>query len=134
MDKIFSPIKGRIFEFLNYQGIKKELFYEITGITSSNFKGKGALSEIGGDKIAKILSTYPKLSARWLILGEGQMIRAAEMGGSVIAEPNVKYNKHCSLCNEKERIISTQDELIKSLKRELSLVTQHNNSHNSQTG
>lgn len=133
MDKIFSPIKGRIFEYLNSQGIKKELFYENTGITSSNFKGKGAISEIGGDKIAKILTMYPHLSARWLILGEGPMIIDQEYA-PVVSDAELKYKKRCSLCDEKERVIKAKDELIESLKRELYLITGLKNGHNSQTG
>lgn len=75
MDKIFSPIKGRVIEYIERQCIKKEEFYIKTGITSSNFKGSGKLSEIGGDKIAKILSKYCDLNPEWLLTGKGEMLR-----------------------------------------------------------
>jgi len=133
MDKIFSPIKGRLIEFLDIQDIKKELFYQISGISSSNFKGKGAFSELGGDKIAKILTIYPQLSARWLVLGDGSMIRTSDPGQLMVAEAPTRYKTQCSLCIEKERIIMAKDELIKSLKREISL-TLANRPDNKQTG
>lgn len=72
MDKILAPIKQRIIEFLKDGGVVKESFYEKAGISPSNFKGTGLNSEIGGDKIAKILSIFPELNPDWLITGKGQ--------------------------------------------------------------
>lgn len=75
MDKIFAPIKGRILEYIDYKNITKESFYKESGVTASNFKGKGIESELGGDKIAKILSLYDDLNAEWLLTGNGDMIK-----------------------------------------------------------
>ena len=78
MDKIFAPIKKRIIEFIENQSIKRVFFYQITEISPSNFKGKGAISEIGGDKIAKILTSFPNLNPDWLLTGQGNMLRNTE--------------------------------------------------------
>lgn len=69
MDKILAPIKKRLLEYLEMQGITKESFYSDTGISASNFKGAGKKSELGGDKIAKILTVYPEIDSKWLITG-----------------------------------------------------------------
>lgn len=69
-------IKEKILAFLDFKGIKKTSFFEEAGISPSNFKGNARLSELGGDKIAKILTVYPELSAEWLMRGEGEMIRS----------------------------------------------------------
>lgn len=74
MDKI-SPIKERILLFIDNQEITKIDFCEKTSIAYANMKGKGLMSEIGGDKIAKILSIYPQLNAEWLLTGKGKMLR-----------------------------------------------------------
>lgn len=66
-------IKDRILLFLKEKGFKFADFCEITGISKSNFKGIAMESYLGGDKIVKILTAYPSLSAEWLILGEGKM-------------------------------------------------------------
>lgn len=76
MDKIFSSVKQRIFLYLDNQGIAKEDFYKNTGISASNFKGLGAKSALGSDKIEHILSIYKNLSPQWLIMGEGSMLRS----------------------------------------------------------
>ena len=74
MDKIFSPIKSRIVQFIDNQKIEKKYFYEKTKISASNFKGSGASSELGGDKIVNILSSFPNLNPSWLLLGKGKML------------------------------------------------------------
>ncbi|MZP67206.1 MAG: peptidase S24 [Bacteroidales bacterium] len=76
MDKNLT-IKDRILYFLENQGIKKTDFYEKTDISASNFKGAGLNSELGGDKIVKILTVYSLLSPEWLLTGEGQMLKPA---------------------------------------------------------
>lgn len=69
-----STIKGRILSFLGSERIKKSDFYQATGLSDSNFKGKNRLSQPGGDMIVKILTAYPNLSADWLIMGKGNML------------------------------------------------------------
>lgn len=71
--KILSEIKRRIFEYLKIKGISKTSFYEASGIAASNFKGAGATSELGGDKIAKVLTLYEDLNADWLLTGRGEI-------------------------------------------------------------
>jgi len=73
-DKIFSPIKERIMYFLEKQQESKLEFFKKTGISPSNFKGVGAKSEIGSDKLVKILSIYKDINPAWLLTGEGPML------------------------------------------------------------
>ncbi len=73
LDKIMT-IKEKILAFLDAEGIKRIDFFDSVGIVPSNFKGTAKQSELGGDKIAKILSLYPRLSAEWLMRGSGSMI------------------------------------------------------------
>ncbi|SEM29045.1 hypothetical protein [Chryseobacterium taichungense] len=74
MDKI-QTTKERILIFLEKNGIKKESFYRETGISASNFKGVGLKSDLGVDKLARILKVYPELNDNvvWLITGEGEL-------------------------------------------------------------
>lgn len=68
-------IKERILAYLDFKGIKKVDFFDATSIKDSNFKGKNLQSQIGGDMIVKILTTYPDLSAEWLLTGKGDMLK-----------------------------------------------------------
>ena len=58
-----------------FKRIKKEDFFNSLGVSYSNFKGSNLLSELGSDKIVKILSNYPELNPDWLLTGEGPMLR-----------------------------------------------------------
>jgi len=87
MDKNLT-IKDKIFAFLEHKGIKKVDFFEKTGIQSSNFKGKNKSSQLGGDMIVKVLTTYPDLSADWLLTGRGEMIKRSERDGELATATN----------------------------------------------
>lgn len=77
MDKI-QTTKERILIFLEANSIKKETFYRETGISASNFKGAGLKSDLGVDKLARILRVYPDLNDNlvWLISGDGELLTA----------------------------------------------------------
>jgi len=86
VDKICAPIKMRILQFIDYKGIEKNYFYEKTNISASNFKSSGLKSEIGGEKIAKILSSYSELNPEWLLTGSGEMLKEKMLGVSLVTE------------------------------------------------
>lgn len=62
---------ARILDFIEFQGLKKSEFYLKTGL-SNGYLDK--VKEVGADKIATIISTYPQLNLKWLITGKGKMI------------------------------------------------------------
>lgn len=93
-DKIFSPIKGRVIQFIENQKIAKEDFYKKTDLAASNFKGLGAKSELGGDRIVKILTAYPEINPDWLLQGIGGMIKTypkADHEHGLVKEPKQVY-------------------------------------------
>ena len=75
MDKIFTPIKGRIMLYIDYKHINKLNLYAETGIPASNFKGNGSKSVLGGDKIDKILTLYSDLNPNCLLTDQGLMLK-----------------------------------------------------------
>jgi len=75
MDKISAPIKNRILQFINNKGFEKKKFFEELEVSASNFRGTSLKSEVGGDVIAKISSSYPEINLNWLISGKGIMIK-----------------------------------------------------------
>lgn len=62
----------RILQFIDYKGFSKREFYIATGL-SNGFLDK--VNKIGSDKIEKILSIYPEISAEWLVTGQESMLR-----------------------------------------------------------
>lgn len=68
-------IKEKILAFLDCKGVKKTEFFESIGIAPSNFKGAAKQTELGGNKIVRILTAFSDLSAEWLLRDEGDMLR-----------------------------------------------------------
>lgn len=128
MDKKMT-IKERFLFFAETQGISKVDFYKKIGVAASNFKGIGMKSDIGSDKIVNFLSSYPEVSAEWLLMGKGNMFIDEKQNfeqKSNEDELKAKDNKLNSLENRirelqliidsQKETIETQKELIKLLK------------------
>jgi len=128
MDRNLSLIKERIIVFLENQKIKKENFFKLTGISPSNFKGVGAKSELGGDKIVKILSIYKNLNPDWLLTGEGKMLR--QPGSDGCGDDAVKRAEQLAAENEElrtqlelqKKLLEAKDETIEALQRAVRLL------------
>lgn len=70
-----DAVKNRLLQFAKNQNLMLMDFYEKISIAQSNFSGKGADSALSTDKIIHILNVYPELSADWLLLEKGEMLR-----------------------------------------------------------
>ena len=83
--------KDRILIFIKEIGIKQTDFFTLIGVSASNFKGDAKKSELGSDKIVKILTQYPNLSPDWLLLGEGNMLRSEDKKEDELPSVNQIY-------------------------------------------
>ena len=63
--------KDKIKLFLDSQGISKNKFYQVTGL-SMGFLDSG--KSLGVDKLKIIIDAYPQLSLVWLVLDQGDML------------------------------------------------------------
>ena len=88
MDKNLT-IKERILAFLTKSEIKRADFFEKIGVEPSNFKGKNIKSQPGSDMLVRILTSYPDLSANWLMTGEGGMLKEEAVPAKVSYDPAV---------------------------------------------
>jgi SOS-response transcriptional repressor LexA len=67
-----SPIKNRILQYIEKQGISKYKFYQDTGITRGVLDKNSGISE---GNIAKFIAYYKEISPKWLLTGSGDMIK-----------------------------------------------------------
>lgn len=67
-----SLIKKNILKYLDYKGITKYNFYQTTGITRGILDQNNGMSE---ENTTRFLVCFPEVSAYWLILDIGPMIR-----------------------------------------------------------
>ncbi|MBK1894651.1 hypothetical protein [Chryseobacterium paridis] len=101
MDKI-TTIKERILFYLEIKGIRKESFYRETGMSASNFKGAGLKSDLGIDKVVRILNVYPELNnhLHWLVKGEGVLDLNTHEKESIIEQKEIQSDNILSSFNE----------------------------------
>lgn len=65
-------LKERLDLIIKHLGISGRAFAKECGFSESYY---ATINEgIGADKLNKILSKYPELSARWILTGEGEML------------------------------------------------------------
>lgn len=74
-------VKERLVAFIKEKGLSQSRFEKSVGLSNGfvNNISKG----IGADKLQKILCVYPDLSTKWLLTGEGEMIKINEIKSSV---------------------------------------------------
>lgn len=96
-------MKERLIEFLGHLGIGQNKFAQNVGLSSGfvNNLGEG----INLKSLQKILTTYPELNERWLLTGEGNMIREATQ----IAKGDGSINSNINGIVEGNVIISHND-------------------------
>ena len=74
-ERKIDEIKLRLLQFAEHQGIPKGDFYKKISVPQSNFGGKSMESSLSSAKISEILIIFPELSADWLLLEKGEMLR-----------------------------------------------------------
>ena len=99
-------IRDRIGKFIKYLGISTRKFEIECGLTNGYVAGT---SENGytAPKLMQIFQKYPTLSTRWLLLGEGQMLRNTVSENSDIAtEPEPTITPAPVLETETGKVVS----------------------------
>lgn len=111
-----SPTKQKILQYLDFKGISKADFCRQTGFSYENFKGKSLKSDIGGAILGKIITIYSDISPKWLLTGEGSMLKTdTPDDGAKTEEETASDGVTAAL----ERIIQRQAKEIARLEIEL---------------
>lgn len=69
-----ATTKQRILQFIEYQGISKQFFFNMTGLKRGLLDADKLDSSISDIYLTKILATYPELNPEWLLTGNGDML------------------------------------------------------------
>ncbi|QHN64598.1 hypothetical protein [Bergeyella cardium] len=96
-------MKERLIKFLEYLKIGQNKFAQNVGLSPSFINNLG--DGINLKSLQKILKVYPQLNERWLLTGEGDMIRELTQ----IAKGNGSINSNISGNVEGNVIISHND-------------------------
>lgn len=113
-----TNVKERLLQYIKSQGIKREDFFEIVGLSYSNFKGIQKNSGLNSDAIVKILTIYNNINLYWLILGKGEMLLdiPAVQKNNEVSEPIAKYS--LQMQNDTKKIIHLLEEQVRELRKD----------------
>ena len=131
-----DAVKERLVQFAKSQGLMMMDFYKKISISQSNFSGEGANSALSTDKIIHILITYPELSADWLLLGKGEILRKNNLKNHVQqdneqapvqnhglyinhSDGNNTYNNYAELMH----LVTSQQQTIQDLTATIKILT-----------
>lgn len=95
--QLFSPIKERILEYIDYKGISKYKFYQDTGITRGVLDKDSGISE---ENVARFVAYEKNVNIDWLITGRGKMLKTK----STEKTNKKKVSKKVSKNTEKPKI------------------------------
>lgn len=111
----------RLQEFIEYQGLNHFAFEKSVGLSNCALRKKleSGLGNLKTDTLKAILEKYPELSADWLILGIGSMLRENNK-----EEPQKKDTQASNLA-EALQIIDKQQDTIKELTKALTTLIEN---------
>lgn len=75
-------IKERFLQFIEYKKFSKRAFQQSIGVSNSYIQNIS--NGIGADVLNRITQVYPELNTKWLLTGEGNMLKDLEQ----INKPN----------------------------------------------
>ena len=118
----------RLQEFLEYEGINIFAFEKRIGLANNTIRKKFASgrSNMGTETLTAILEAYPELSADWLLLGEGYMLRKDnEPVKQTEPSEQSSIDQQSSSLSEALQIISKQQDTIKELTKALTTIIEN---------
>lgn len=125
-----DEIKKRLLQFAKEQKLMMGDFYDKISLAPSNFSGKALESSLKSENIVTVLKVYPELSADWLLLEKGEMLRKNNLKNMAVASaPQANAsNGDMSIQAPTEllNLLTSQQETIRSLSGTIERLTTNN--------
>ena len=100
-------MNDRIRQFMNYKGLSSSGLADSIGVQRSNLTHVlNGRNKPSFPFISKLLETYPEINAKWLLLGQGDMLETTDQS----PKPDLFANDTTTIKPQKE---VTQPEIIK---------------------
>lgn len=123
MSNKISNIKERVLQIPEFKGITKAKFFNEIGMSYGNFTGKSKETPLNSNAISNISSIYPDIDLKWLITGDGDMIKKEFRG---VKESNQVYKLRT------DKILDHQSIPLYDIESTLGIMPVFNNINNQQ--
>lgn len=114
-----SPIKENILYFADSLNISRREFYRKINVSRGTLESASGITE---EILSKFIATYPEINLQWLILGKGEMYQDNKLNNNPLYNKTQIEQKKCEKCEEKERIISSQQQTIETQQQLISFL------------
>lgn len=115
--------KERILQYIDYKGITLSLFFKKTGIKRGFLDTDKLKSSVSDVFLTKIIASFPEISIRWLLTGEGDMLiketYVEHEQESIVSEPHTQYGLDSKELNELYRKYIQELEENKELRKQI---------------
>ena len=117
-------MKKRLLQIAEYLNISVRELERKIGLKRGNIGNMSENSEIGSEKLAKLIDNFPEINANWLLTGKGDMLLIENLKNIENSDwKNEKIQFLQEISNLKGKIIEIQDELIEIKKERVEQVS-----------
>lgn len=96
-----SPVKERILQFIDIQGISNYKFYALTGIAHGSLSKSGGMGEEG---LVRIFNYYPDLNPEWVLLGTGPIEKTKSPQNLIVQNTPINDKKNDKEFVDKQKV------------------------------
>jgi hypothetical protein len=109
--------KQRLDLIINALGLSGRAFEKACGLANGSYSSIG--NGVGADKLKKILTQFPQISAEWLLTGYGEMFKTSETAGKSHESPTGKSHVQSEETNY-VKILFKMADLVSVQQRDIS--------------
>lgn len=117
-------MKDQLLKFMNREQLSSAKFAESIGVQPSSISHiLSGRNKPGFDFIHKILTRYPALSAEWLILGKGNMMKSAHIQRDLFSEKDIEPDPGKEFTVKKDDNLHEENAKVQLENKEITNVT-----------
>jgi hypothetical protein len=112
-------IQERLIQFIEYKGLTKYKFYQLTKLSNGFLDKKGT---IGADKCEVIYSFFPEINLEWLLTGKGSMLKEgakSNLSQNITGNSNIQSGNGTNITGDSSQQVKELQKQLKERDKEI---------------